>query len=76
MRSTFAVNLRSKRKENGFSQQRLANKLKIPVKNYRNYEGGVTEPKLDLIVKISYILQTSTDYLLKNTIPRNLVTPN
>ncbi len=76
MLSPFASNLRIKREELKLSQQQLANSLRIPVKNYRNYERGFTEPKLSIVVDMAKKLQTTTDYLLKNTIPKNLAQVN
>ena len=50
--------------EKGLKQENLAEKLKINRPNISKYETGETAIPLDILKKISKILNTSTDYLL------------
>ena len=50
--------------EKGLKQENLAEKLKINRPNISKYETGETSIPLDILKKISKILNTSTDYLL------------
>lgn len=49
------------RKERGYTQQDMANKLKITRAAYANYETGYRNPNLDKSIKIKQILETTTD---------------
>ncbi len=52
------------RKEKGLKQDYLAEKVQINRPNISKYETGETAIPLDILKKISKILDTSTDYLL------------
>lgn len=58
------ANLRDLRKENGYSQKQIAEKLCISQQTYSDYENGKTEPTPDTLIKISKIYNVSVDYLL------------
>lgn len=54
------------RKQNGWSQEELAEKLNISRQSVSKWESGASIPDLDKIIKLSEIFEVSTDYLLKD----------
>ena len=60
----FCENLEKLRKENGFTQQHMANLLGIKQPSYARYEDGTTEPNLQRLVIIADTFDVSVDYLL------------
>lgn len=63
----FPENLKKYRMKEGFKKAEFSRILDIPYTTYNNYESGTGEPKLELLVKISKLLNVSTDCLLGNT---------
>jgi len=59
--STWFSNLRVLRKQQGSSQKELAHKLGINASRIRDYELGVCEPDLELLVKMAEYFQLSLD---------------
>lgn len=53
------------RKEKGWSQEQLAEKLEVSRQAVSKWESGASVPDLDKIIKISNLFEVSTDYLLK-----------
>ncbi|XMB71867.1 helix-turn-helix domain-containing protein [Mycoplasmatota bacterium WC30] len=62
----FSEKLRELRKEQGLSQEDLANKLDISRQSVSKWELGVSMPDLDNVIKLSELFDISTDYLLKD----------
>lgn len=60
----FNERLRDKRKELGFTQKQVAEKLKISVTGYGGYEQGYREPDYETLVAICKLFDVSSDYLL------------
>ena len=56
--------LKKIRKENGVSQKEVADYLGVSVSAYSNYEQGIREPSLDMLLKLSDFFDTTCDYLL------------
>lgn len=56
----------SLRKQNGWSQEELAEKLNISRQSVSKWESGASIPDLDKIIKLSELFEVSTDYLLKD----------
>ncbi len=56
--------LKRLRKENGVSQKEVADYLGVSVSAYSNYEQGIREPSLDMLLKLSDFFDTTCDYLL------------
>ncbi len=56
------------RKQNGWSQEQLAEQLGVSRQSVSKWESGMSIPDLDKIIKISKIFSVSTDYLLKDEI--------
>ncbi len=61
---SFPVKLARLRKENGLTQQVLANKLEIHVSQLKRYEAGTSQPTLDVLRRIALSLHVSADMLL------------
>ena len=62
------------RKQNGWSQEQLAEQLGVSRQSVSKWESGMSIPDLDKIIKIGKIFGVSTDYLLKDEIeqlPKN-----
>ena len=60
----FHDSLRATRISRGYTLQKVADALGIPLRTYQNYEGGKREPDLLLLVDIADFLQVPTDFLL------------
>lgn len=56
--------LRALRKERGWTQRYVADKLGIHCTTYTKYETGVSEPSFDMLSKLTEIFDVPTDYLL------------
>ena len=65
---SFAENLKKLRKEKGWTQDDLAKKVRMHTKHISKYEMGLVKPTSDAIVRIANALETSSDYLLFDTI--------
>ena len=66
--TSFSERLKELRKKNSLSQQELADKVGTNRVNVTKWETGRTEPTLENIVKLSKILDTTTDELLGKNI--------
>ena len=60
----FPNRLKEKRKNKGYTQEQMSKLLDIGQSAYAKWENGRTEPTLENLVKLSKILDTSTDELL------------
>ena len=56
------------RKQNGWSQEELAEKMDISRQSVSKWESGTSIPDLDKVIRLSGIFGVSTDYLLKDEI--------
>ena len=56
--------LKRLRKENGVSHKEVADYIGVSVSAYSNYEQGIREPSLDVLLKLSDFFDTTCDYLL------------
>ena len=66
--TSFSERLKELRKKNNLTQQELADKVGTNRVNVTKWETGRTEPTLENIVKLSKILDTTTDELLGKNI--------
>ncbi len=57
-------NLKNIRKENGFTQQEVAEKLNISQRTYSDYETDKTEPTMEVLLRIAKLFNVSVDELL------------
>ena len=60
----FADRLAALRKEKGFTQQALADRIQGSVVQIHRYEAGTSQPTLDVIRKLALSLGVSTDELI------------
>ena len=60
----FQERLIELRKQNGYTQQMVAEVLRIKQPSYIRYEKGYAEPSLENLVKIADLFDVSVDYLL------------
>lgn len=65
---TFAEKIFDLRLQNGYSQEYLADKLKVSRQAISKWELGITLPETDKLVAISDFFHVSIDYLLKEKI--------
>lgn len=54
------------RKQQGWSQEELSERLDVSRQSVSKWEGGLAAPGLDKIVELSRLFEVSTDYLLKD----------
>lgn len=59
------------RKEKGLTQQELADKLFVTDKTISSWESDRTEPDLEMLIKLSEILETSVGNLLYSDNEKN-----
>lgn len=64
----FADKMIMLRKQNGWSQEEVAEKLNVSRQSVSKWESGMSVPDLDKIIKLSQIYGVTTDYLLKDEI--------
>jgi len=62
--SSFFVRLATLRKKRGMTQHVLAEAAGINVSHVRRYEGGTSQPSLDVIRRLAIALSVSADTLL------------
>lgn len=60
----FNDRLRATRISKGYTLQKTADALDIPLRTYQNYEAGIREPHLALLVSIADFLNVPVDFLL------------
>lgn len=63
MTNELAENLKTSRKKLGYTQQQIAEKLKITQSTYAGYETGRSTPNIEILRKIADIYDTSLDIL-------------
>lgn len=62
------MNLRIIRKQLGLSQKEIAEKLDCSPTVYSRYETGERQPSIDVLIKLSRILNVSVDEIIGNPI--------
>ena len=60
----LAEKIFSLRKEKGFSQEQLAEKINVSRQSISKWESGQALPEIEKIIELSKIFQVTTDYLL------------
>jgi transcriptional regulator with XRE-family HTH domain len=65
-----AKRLASLRKERGYTQQVMADQIGIHVSQYKRYEGGDSQPTLEVIRNLAIALSVSADVLIFDTAER------
>lgn len=62
--SIFSERLKELRKKRGYTQAELAKYMNMRQGSYTKWETGMTEPRIDSIIPLARILNTTADYLL------------
>jgi len=60
----FVENLRRLRADKGWSQDRAAREVGVPVRTYLNWELGKSEPRMTAVVRLARTYGVTTDELL------------
>jgi transcriptional regulator with XRE-family HTH domain len=60
--------IKLKRKEQGLSQQQLADKLDMHITHLSRIENGHLQPSLDVVKRLINIFEVSADYLLNDDV--------
>ena len=61
------MRLRDLREDNDLTQKELAEKLHISQNTYSQYENGVRQLPIEILIKLSHLYNVSTDYILRLT---------
>lgn len=61
------MRLKSLREDSDLTQRELAEKLNIAQNTYSQYENGVHQLPIDILIKLADYYNTSTDYILERT---------
>lgn len=69
----LADKIASLRKQNGWSQEELAEQCNVSRQSVSKWESAASIPDLDKILKLSEIFGVSTDYLLKDSLETNSI---
>ena len=65
--SIFSERLKELRKKRGYNQSELAKYMNMRQGSYTKWETGMTEPRIESLIKLADILDTTTDFLLGKT---------
>lgn len=69
----LAEKIMTLRKQKGWSQEELADRLDISRQSVSKWEGGMSVPEIDKIVAMSSLFGVSTDYLLKDEAEKEIL---
>lgn len=72
----LADKILSLRKNQGWSQEELAEKLNVSRQSISKWESAASIPDIDKILELSKLFGVSTDYLLKDSIKHVETTNN
>lgn len=74
----FGRNLCIQRKNKGLTQLQLSKELRVHESTISNWENGLREPNLNILIIISQYFDVSIDYMLNNkvTIPEHYIIVN
>ena len=61
------MRLKDLREDNDLTQRELAERLHISQNTYSQYENGVRQLPIEILIEISRIYDVSTDYILRLT---------
>ena len=81
MRSTYNPDevrkrIRDLRKEQGWTQEELADKCNVSWNTIAKIECGLRSPSVDLITILSEVLETTVDYLVRGILPEQDIIKN
>jgi transcriptional regulator with XRE-family HTH domain len=72
IRIAFAARIKELRKQKGWTQKELANKVGSNYQSINKYEGGLHTPPLDKLVLLAEVLGTTIDYLVVGDLARDV----
>lgn len=72
----FNQNLKAIRKEKGFSQETLAERLNVVRQTVSKWEKGLSVPDAEMLIRIAEVLETSVAVLLGDTVEENTTDKN
>ena len=64
IRKAFGARLKQLRKQKGWSQKELANRLNMRFPQLNKYEGGLHVPPIEKIIELSEIFDITLDFLI------------
>ena len=67
MKEILSRRLKQLRKEKGYTQNQVAIYCDITEKTYQNYELMTREPKIEILIRIADLFDTTIDYLVGRT---------
>lgn len=73
MGTFLANNLKNLRIDNDYSQQQIADALKITRSRYSHYENGTSEPSLEILIELSNFFKCSVDDLIRIKIDSTII---
>jgi len=72
LRKAFGERVKQLRKEKGWTQKTLGNKIGVTYAQLNKYEGGTNAPPLDKLHALASALETTIDYLVTGNLSENL----
>lgn len=60
----YTQRLKDLREDNDWTQEEVANYLKLKREQYRRYENGINEIKVSFLIKVCKLYNVSADYIL------------
>ncbi|HYH13581.1 MAG TPA: helix-turn-helix transcriptional regulator [Flavisolibacter sp.] len=63
-KSIFSQNLKYKRKQNRWTQQKAADQMGVPLKRYQSYEYDIAEAPHAVLIKAKEVYKETIDRLL------------
>ncbi len=67
MKEILSRRLKELRREKGYTQNQVAIYCDITEKTYQNYELMTREPKIEILIRIADLFDTTIDYLVGRT---------
>ena len=72
IRKAFGERVKQLRKEKGWTQKELGNKIGVTYAQLNKYEGGTNAPPLDKLQALASALETSIDYLVTGDLTEDM----
>jgi transcriptional regulator with XRE-family HTH domain len=72
--NNYYPRIRDLREDHDFSQQKVADYLGMKQSQYSRYERGLRDIPTDILIRLSFLYNTSTDYILGLTNDPSILT--
>lgn len=72
IRKAFGERVKQLRKDKGWTQKELGNKIGVTYAQLNKYEGGTNAPPLDKLQTLASALETSIDYLVTGNLAEGM----